>query len=278
MGDKRPLVAALLLIVIGVAAALVFRKPSDTTLADSTDAGESVLRRHEPVGLAAGARPLAMPASEPSTSSVDAATAPESSPVGLVGRINPVSEDSGDDKSVSARHSMAAVPPVDTGSVQRLPSVTSPPPDYLMQPSALSRQYPSTSDGAEASTRRPAAATSVDAVWPGDESPGRASAAAVSDEATDVPRIRLHRVRDGDSLFTLAERFLGDSGRYLEIYEANRDVLRSPEQLPIGSQLRIPRGGQRLTPNGTARRPGGSSSHTLPHEPHRLVPVTPRRP
>jgi nucleoid-associated protein YgaU len=39
----------------------------------------------------------------------------------------------------------------------------------------------------------------------------------------------------------LAERYLGDADRYLEIYEANRDLLPSPEVLPIGARLKIPR-------------------------------------
>ena len=50
-----------------------------------------------------------------------------------------------------------------------------------------------------------------------------------------------HLIVDGDTLHGLAERYLGDADRYLEIYEANRDVLPSPEVLPIGARLRIPR-------------------------------------
>jgi hypothetical protein len=231
---------------------------------------------------AAGARPLALPGANPTTQPADGTSAPAA--FGLVGRINPVNNDSAGDSNL-----ITAVPPYDTASprdaagangsgVQRLPTVTLPPPDYLMHPSALSRQYPSTSGDGQSSVRQPAAATRVDTIWATDQLDSRPSAPAVADEATDVPHIRLHTIRDGDSLFTLAERFLGDSGRYLEIYEANRDVLVSPEQLPIGGQLRIPRGGQKLTPAGTARRPGGSHSQGLPHDPQRLVPVTPRPP
>jgi len=49
-----------------------------------------------------------------------------------------------------------------------------------------------------------------------------------------------HKIVDGDTLRALAERYLGDGDRYLEIYEANRDVLPSPEVLPIGVELTIP--------------------------------------
>ncbi|MBX3411353.1 MAG: LysM peptidoglycan-binding domain-containing protein [Pirellulales bacterium] len=51
---------------------------------------------------------------------------------------------------------------------------------------------------------------------------------------------RTHKVVDGDTLIYLAERYLGDGSRYLEIYEANRDVLRDPDLLVLGAMLRIP--------------------------------------
>jgi phage tail protein X len=51
---------------------------------------------------------------------------------------------------------------------------------------------------------------------------------------------RTHTVVDGDTLAALAERYLGSSGRALEIYNANRILLPSPDVLPIGVELRIP--------------------------------------
>ena len=49
-----------------------------------------------------------------------------------------------------------------------------------------------------------------------------------------------HLIADGDSLPGLAERYLGSADRYLELFEANRDVLGSPDVLPIGTKLVIP--------------------------------------
>lgn len=49
----------------------------------------------------------------------------------------------------------------------------------------------------------------------------------------------VHRIVDGDTLSRLAQRYLGSSKRFLEIYEANRDRLQSPDLLPIGLELRI---------------------------------------
>jgi nucleoid-associated protein YgaU len=53
---------------------------------------------------------------------------------------------------------------------------------------------------------------------------------------------RRHRVIDGDTLEALAEKYLGDANRSKEIFEANRDVLTSPDTLPIDVQLVIPVG------------------------------------
>ncbi len=51
----------------------------------------------------------------------------------------------------------------------------------------------------------------------------------------------LHRVRRGDMLTKIALHYLGDSRRYREIFEANRDQLRTPnDRLKIGMMLRIP--------------------------------------
>lgn len=51
---------------------------------------------------------------------------------------------------------------------------------------------------------------------------------------------RRHRIADGDTLSKLAQRYLGDPARENEIFAYNRDVLTSPEILPIGRWLRIP--------------------------------------
>ena len=51
---------------------------------------------------------------------------------------------------------------------------------------------------------------------------------------------RTHIIVDGDSLQKLAGRYLDDSRRSNEIYEANRELLASPDLLPIGAELVIP--------------------------------------
>jgi hypothetical protein len=107
------------------------------------------------------------------------------------------------------------------------------------------------------------------------------SPATSSAEGSDA---RIHTVRDGDTLRKLAERYLGDSSRFLEIYEINRQLLRSPEVLPIGARLSIPaRGASSLIVRESIRVPAETASlPTLPTEtataPTGLRPLRPLRP
>ena len=82
-----------------------------------------------------------------------------------------------------------------------------------------------------------------------------------------------HVVVDGDTLSVLAERYLGRAEAYLEIFEYNRDVLASPDLLPIGAVLEIPsrhRGDEESARRGLA--PGGG--RFTPDSPLGMVPVT----
>ncbi len=51
---------------------------------------------------------------------------------------------------------------------------------------------------------------------------------------------RLYRLRDGDTLENVAERYLGSASRAAELFEANRDVLARPDLLPVGKSILIP--------------------------------------
>ena len=84
-------------------------------------------------------------------------------------------------------------------------------------------------------------------------------------QRADEP-VRTHKIVDGDTLADLAERYLGDADRYLEIYEANRDLLPSPGVLPIGVEIRLPTRGE-LVPSSRSRMPQQG-----------LVPVAPTLP
>ncbi|MCA9067282.1 MAG: LysM peptidoglycan-binding domain-containing protein [Planctomycetaceae bacterium] len=49
-----------------------------------------------------------------------------------------------------------------------------------------------------------------------------------------------YKIKQGDTLSVLAETHLGTSRRYMEIYQANRDKLRNPDDIKVGMTIRIP--------------------------------------
>jgi len=80
-----------------------------------------------------------------------------------------------------------------------------------------------------------------------------------------------HVVVDGDTLSKLAARYLGRPEDYLAIYEFNREVLPSPDLLPIGAVLKIPPQRGRQVAKGThSIAPGGGEPE--PESPLKMVP------
>lgn len=65
-------------------------------------------------------------------------------------------------------------------------------------------------------------------------------AAAKEAQAKPGPLWRKHRIVEGDTLATLAQRYLGEASRSGEIHVANLDRLANPEILPLGVTLLIP--------------------------------------
>jgi nucleoid-associated protein YgaU len=77
-----------------------------------------------------------------------------------------------------------------------------------------------------------ASAPSVDAT-------PRVTAQPTRRQPTPEP-MRRYVVRRGDTLRSIAARFLGDASDWPRIYRVNRDRLRSPTELRVGMELRIP--------------------------------------
>jgi nucleoid-associated protein YgaU len=48
-------------------------------------------------------------------------------------------------------------------------------------------------------------------------------------------------VRSGDSLSKIAKRAYDDAGKYMKIFEANRDVLKDPDKIKPGQKLKVPK-------------------------------------
>jgi nucleoid-associated protein YgaU len=52
--------------------------------------------------------------------------------------------------------------------------------------------------------------------------------------------VRTHVVQEGDSLTRISSRYYGTTGRWQEIYEANRETLKGENALRPGQRLKIP--------------------------------------
>jgi nucleoid-associated protein YgaU len=50
----------------------------------------------------------------------------------------------------------------------------------------------------------------------------------------------VHTVASGDTLSKLAKSYLGDAGRYMDIFNANKDQLSNPDLIKVGQKLNIP--------------------------------------
>ena len=51
---------------------------------------------------------------------------------------------------------------------------------------------------------------------------------------------RTYTVKAGDTLGKIAKEMLGDSKKYMMIFEANRDVLDDPDHIEPGQVLKMP--------------------------------------
>ena len=54
------------------------------------------------------------------------------------------------------------------------------------------------------------------------------------------PYQQKHVVQKGDTLWKIADEYYGDGRLYTKIFEANRDVLKDPDHIKPGQELRIP--------------------------------------
>lgn len=65
-----------------------------------------------------------------------------------------------------------------------------------------------------------------------------AAPAPATPNPASVPRT--HTVQSGDTLSTISTRYYGTPSRWIDIYQANRDRLRSENALKVGQVIRIP--------------------------------------
>lgn len=67
----------------------------------------------------------------------------------------------------------------------------------------------------------------------------KATAVKRTEEPAENPD-RQHTVVEGDTLYNLAQRYYGDGDKFIDLFRANREVLKSPDSLPPGTLLVIP--------------------------------------
>lgn len=67
-----------------------------------------------------------------------------------------------------------------------------------------------------------------------------------------APALAEHTVREGDTLWTLAEKYLGDGRQNTKIADANKDVLKG-KSLAIGMKLKIPAKPGETAPSGALK-------------------------
>ena len=58
--------------------------------------------------------------------------------------------------------------------------------------------------------------------------------------ATPPPVPKTYTVQAGDTLSKISKQFYGDAGKYMKIFEANRDKLSNPDLIKVGQVLTIP--------------------------------------
>jgi nucleoid-associated protein YgaU len=51
---------------------------------------------------------------------------------------------------------------------------------------------------------------------------------------------QMYTVKAGDTLSKISKQFYGESNKYMQIFEANRDKLDDPDKIQPGQQLKIP--------------------------------------
>jgi nucleoid-associated protein YgaU len=70
-----------------------------------------------------------------------------------------------------------------------------------------------------------------------------AGVAAVKDMMSvdqSAPEAKFYTVVSGDTLSKISKQFYGDANKYMAIFEANKPMLKSPDKIYPGQNLRIP--------------------------------------
>ena len=56
----------------------------------------------------------------------------------------------------------------------------------------------------------------------------------------DADETRFHTVKGGDTLSAISKQYYGETGKYMQIFEANRPLIKDPDDIYPGQVLRVP--------------------------------------
>lgn len=98
------------------------------------------------------------------------------------------------------------------------------------------------------------AVSSAAPATPNGRSSKRVPKATMTARAAAAPSPIKHTVKEGETLFSLAQRYYGEGEKYVEILKVNRDIIPNPEVVEPGTVLEIPNA------NSTEARPSDDGS------------------
>lgn len=73
-----------------------------------------------------------------------------------------------------------------------------------------------------------------------DRQKAAADARAAKQAAAEAAKVRTYTVASGDSLSVIAQKMYGNGNKWREIFEANKDVIKDPNLIRPGMELKIP--------------------------------------
>jgi nucleoid-associated protein YgaU len=59
-------------------------------------------------------------------------------------------------------------------------------------------------------------------------------------KVTNTSYFHVHKVSKGENLSVIAKKYLGGANKYMDIFNANKDILKNPDLIQIGQELKIP--------------------------------------
>ena len=149
------------------------------------------------------------------TRDAEAAASEEATAQAAPSRASPVTAEDSPVQRASVDSEVAPVTPV-------TPAVAVRQPTPAPQPTRPTQGTPSRPTGTASTTTRPGTQPTSTTTRPASGSGRR------------------HVISKGDTLYSLAQKYYGNKSRWKDIYAANRDVMRSPDDYKVGMELKIP--------------------------------------